>query len=287
LYARSKVAPGQSSVIRKKLEQQEVKTPNINFYLEQLKSVSRYSSAFQLLYVILADLGIFPETATTRQVAEGILRLGKFSLAQARNAYSGCLLIPGLSSLRFENLLTPLKRKWNCSTQKYSHFWDAFPLLRGLAAAPLTLERLSLSELRLQLIIVCRLLCLHRGVDLAQMLRFCSTVGEKFFILIKRKGWKIHKWEEVPNIPSCPLISPKHLLEAYVAKTAHMGKPGGPVLLALAPPHQPLTANCINSLTKKYLVSQGVPPQWGHTALGGQELPCTKNWGFPRKKSVR
>ena len=47
------------------------------------------------------------------------------------------------------------------------------------------------------------------------------------FIQIKRKGWKMHKWERVVSLHERPQISPFHLMQAYVATTKSHGKPGG------------------------------------------------------------
>ena len=81
----------------------------------------------------------------------------------------------------------------------------------------------------------------------------------KPFILVQRKGWLYHKWEQVVSLPTYPNISPWHLLQHYVAKTCQQGPPGGPLFLSLQPPYKPLTANAINSLTRTLLASYGVP----------------------------
>ena len=226
IHARAKMVPGLHSIIREKLVRQEVQDSNIDLYMKQMKRLPRYNSAFQLLYVILQDIGIDPPVATICQVAQGILKLHSFSMHQARNAYSACLIIPGFSSLRFEQLLQPLKRAWSSSAQKYADFWDAHPLMMGLAEDKRPLSQLPLSDLRLRLIIVLRIVCLHRGGDLASLLRTYSMVHGKFFILIKRKGWKFHQWENLPVIASKENISPYHLLVEYVKRTSQCGQGG-------------------------------------------------------------
>jgi hypothetical protein len=110
-----------------------------------------------------------------------------------------------------------------------------------------------------RLILVMRLLALHRGIDLARSLRTISVLQSKAFILVQRKGWVVPKWEQIINLPHSPNISPWHLLQKYVHLTATLGTPGGPLLLALNPPYKPLSANSINSLTKQLLLQYGIP----------------------------
>jgi hypothetical protein len=177
-----------------------------------------------------------PPEATTDQVADALIHLFQFSKAQARNAYSAMLLIPGFGGLRFHTLLTPYKRLWNQNLEKYGAFWDPLPILLGLAKAPMPTD---ICTLRTQLIFCSRILCLYRSSDLAQVKRTTSVLGRAPYIKIKRKGQKFHKWERVVSIPQCPQISPFHLMMSYVAATRLFVRPGGPLLISLKPPSGP------------------------------------------------
>ncbi len=70
-------------------------------------SLKRQSSYFQLLWTIFVKEGVDPRQATIDQVAGGIVQRFQFSEAQAMNAYSAMLLIPGFESIRFHRLLVP------------------------------------------------------------------------------------------------------------------------------------------------------------------------------------
>ena len=196
---------------------------------------SEYDASFKQLWGALSLKGIAPEVATIEQLADGIIQLFHISQATARNAYSACMLFPAFSPLRTLLVLKPYKKQWNTSVEKYASFWDAMPLVHSLAKKAPT----SLLDLRNRLIIACRLFCLHRSIDLCRTLRSVSIVGETPFIQIKRKGWKTFKWEQLVSIPSLPHLSPWHLIQQYVAQTAHQGKEGGPLLLAISPPYKP------------------------------------------------
>ena len=96
----AKVAPHLSVVLRKILEDKQIQPETVQYCLGHSPSLKRYDSAFRLLWAILQDWGD-PQTATLDEVAQGILKLHKFSSAQARSAYSSMLLLPGYNSLRF------------------------------------------------------------------------------------------------------------------------------------------------------------------------------------------
>ena len=148
----------------------------------------------------------------------------RISPAQARNAYSACLLLPGVGGgLRFHPLLGPYKKIWNTNTQKYGVFWDPTPVLMALAEAP---PPKSIADIRLQFILCSRLLCLYRSSDLSNLKRTVSVLSGAPFIKIKRKGQKFAKWERMVSFPEIPHISPFHLLQKYVELTRSQGKPG-------------------------------------------------------------
>ena len=187
------------------------------------------------------------------------------------------LLIPSFEGIRFHPLLQPYKRLWNVNIEKYSHFYDPLPMILNLQRTNVT----NLVDLRDRLIICCRLLCLYRSIDLANIKRVVSLVGNTPFIKIKRKGWRVHKWERVVTLHNHPNISPFHLIQAYVAQTRHHGKPGGPLLLALHPPFKPIASDTIASITKRILKSHGISPQfWGAHSTRGAGVNLMNSLGL-------
>ena len=208
---------------------------DIETYLAKCPSISRYNTSFRKLYGILLQGGVPPSEATVAQVASGLLTLSKFSKSEAKNAYSAMLLFPGFQPLRFNHVVSVLKKTWKSDTPKYASFWCPEPILRGLLEATKSLNALSLPDLRLSLLLSLRLLQLCRGIDLANILRTVSFVQNRPFIRIKRKGWRTHRWEEVISLEGSPPISPWHLLQEYVARTTGQSPPGGPVYIVETP----------------------------------------------------
>ncbi len=108
------------------------------------------------------------------------------------------LLFPNFYHLKFQQLLSPFKKAWNSSIEKYGAFWNCEPNLFDLAKRiphgiddPNLAFAFDVKELRERLIIVCRLLCLFRSVDLSRLSRNISILDDKVsFIMIQRKGWK-------------------------------------------------------------------------------------------------
>ena len=190
----SKVAPSLCDVIRLKLEQSGVQAESVQSFLDRQPSLQRYDRGFRLVWAFLRSDGIDPVGASVAQVAGAIVKLFDFSIAQARNAYSGIVQIPGLQDLRFCTLLNPLKRRWNVNVEKYAAFWDPAPLLFKLNNTPVLWN--DAEHVKQRLIICCRLLQLHRSVDLARTLRNVAFAQGSPFLQVKRKGWKTYKWEK-------------------------------------------------------------------------------------------
>jgi hypothetical protein len=229
INASSKMAPGFSDCFRFLLEQQQIDHKEINLALKNLGNVSRYEKPFKKLFAVLQEKHVHPLKAKIVDVATGLLLLSEISVAEARNAYAAVCLLPGFEGIRFSPVLKGLKRTWNHSVQKYGTFWDPQPILRKLQTER-PLSSFSVSELRNRLILVFRLLALHRGIDLARTQRTISVVGDKHFILVQRKGWKAPRWEQVAKMDDEPSLSPFHVMAAYVNKTAPFVPPGGPLL---------------------------------------------------------
>ena len=136
-----------------------------------MPSLKRYQSAFALLWTILENSGVNPPDASIDEVANAIVQLFQFSVSQARNACSAMLIIPSFGGLRFHPLLAPYKKLWNKNTEKYGAFWDPLPILLRLAQSNSLTSPLNVEVLRDRLIFCCRVLCLHRSVDLARIQR--------------------------------------------------------------------------------------------------------------------
>jgi hypothetical protein len=261
------------------LEQQQIGDQEILLAIKNLGNVSRYDRAFKKLYVILKERHGEPLRAKIVEVATAILLLSEISVADARNAYSAICLLPGFEHVKFSPLLKNLKKVWNHSTQKYATFWDPQPILKQMQSVT-PLDMMSVEALRGRLIILFRLLALHRGVDLARTQRTLSMVDNKVFIFLRRKGWVSPKWEQILKFDEIPSLSPFHVMKAYVEKTAKFAPPGGPLLWSLDG-KKPLTSNTVNSLTKHFLKKFGVPvDHWKAHSTRGAGVFMYKSLGF-------
>ena len=248
------VEPLLHSLLRKVLEGEQVPTPAVDDFLGRNPSFRRYRSALKLLWIILEKRISDPLRASVAQVAGAIILLHQFSVAQARNAYSAAVLFPAWQGLRGHPLLNKYKKEWKTGIPKYATFWDCRPALEKL----LSTECGDLTEVRMRLVVVCRLLCLFRSVDLSNALRTVSVRDGVPYILIKRKGARTHRWERVVCLPEAENISPWHLIMRYVRMTVGHGKPGGPLLLSLKKPYVGLTADRVGSLTRQALGLLGI-----------------------------
>ena len=104
-------------------------------------------------------------------------------------------------------------------------------------------------------------------------------------MLLQRKGWTHPRWEEILVLDSCPLLSPWHLIRAYVQRTLALGSPGGPLLLALKPPYRALSSDTINSITKWFLASPGLDMshRGAHSTRGAGVRFCKQQGLHPEK----
>ena len=279
LNASNKMAPDLHFVIRKKLEEQQISSEGIQAYLNQLPSLTRYQSAFEVFWRQCVGQNLDLSTASLWEIASQLLKLNVFQTHQARNAYSALLLIPGLDQLRFSPLLKQIKKGWNQSVPKYATFWSGSNFLKKLATQ--ALDWTSPSQIRDRLILSWRLVQLCRSIDLARLFRKVTMVDGRPFVWIQRKGWTQPRWEEVLCPPPFSHLCPWTLQQAYVDLTRALPgvSPGSLVLKALQCPFAPLTANAIGALTGKLLEKHGIPKnQWDPTPLGGRGVPCTRNW---------
>ena len=278
--ATPQVGPDLHTLLRQILESRKVQSSTIDDFFARNPSISRYDSAFRLLWAVLQQQKIDPPQASLEEVADAIIQIFRVSPSQARNAYSGALLIPTLSQLRFVSLLGPYKKLWNLNVEKYGTFYDPWPILLQLAQMSLQKLKEDLPALRRQLILCCRFLCLHRSSDLANLKRTISVVTGTPFVKIRRKGQKFPKWEKILALPECPQLSPAHLLQAYVSATRKQAKPGGPVLLSLSAPFRPLSADRVGAITKQALLSFGAPSVFGAHSTRGAGVGLMKKLGL-------
>jgi hypothetical protein len=90
------VAPPLPDLLRQILEGRKIQNKTIDDFLARNKSLKRYSSSFQMLWGVLERGGVYPPEATSDEIADAIIQIFKYSPAQARNAYSAVLLLPGV-----------------------------------------------------------------------------------------------------------------------------------------------------------------------------------------------
>ena len=284
LDASTKMAPSLHVVLRQMLQSKEVKGEIIENFLSHSPSIKRYDSAFKTLWALLASKGLDPPNSTLEQIASGIIEIYNWSPSQAKNAYSSVLLLPGFYHLRFHHLLLPYKKLWNTNVEKYASFWDCTPMILSfIQNAPpdcdpikqkqCWLHLMPLELLRETLIICCRLFCLHRSSDFTNILRSASILqGNIPFIMVRRKGWKSHKWEKLVSISQFPQISPWHLIRAYVQRTSKHEKPGGPLLLSLKKPFKPISSGTIATITSNVMKRFDISPKfWVAHSTRGRE----------------
>ena len=216
-HAPHPLAPSLYTIIRGKLEEQQISPEGVKAYLDQLPKLDRYQNAFQIFWEQCVGLGDNFSKAPLWEIATQLVRLNAVNKNQARNAYSALLLIPGWDQIRFSPLLKACKRTWNQSVPKYPAFWSASPVVKALTKQPLTWS--SIPQVRDRLILSWRVFQLARSIDLSRLFRKISFLGEKPFVWIQRKGWLTPRWEEVVYLPNLPALCPWQLLQAYVKLT--------------------------------------------------------------------
>ena len=273
------MAPPLHCIIKQILEGRKISVEGVQTYLEKLKNLDRYDSAFNQLWLKLLEKGEDPLKADLNKVAEAILLLDKENKNQARNAYAACTHIPGYEQIRFHQLLTKCKRNWNQNTPKYPIFWDASTVIEKISQQPLNWK--SIEALRDRLIICMRLLGLFRSIDLERWYRKLSFIDQVPFIWVQRKGWPAARWEQLLCMPERPDLCPFTLLKAYVNLTKGHCATSSQVLITLKSPFKAIKADTIGSITKRILSKNGIPPQfWGAHSTRGAGVTMYKNLGL-------
>jgi integrase len=181
----------------------------------------------------------------------------------ARNAYSALLLLPCCHQLRYEPTMTPLKRRWNKNTPRYDVFYDIEPLLQKMLDAP---EPVDIVDVRLRAILLLRLLCMYRGIDLARTYRPIIVKQGVHFMSMLRKGKRKKQLYPLPKIQPDKL-NPIYWVEKYMDMTPELG----PELfwaLPSAEKMKPLVSDTINSLTTRFLKVNGLKDFTAHSTRG-------------------
>jgi integrase len=203
---------------------------------------------------------------SNRKTWELALRVKDFaiykSLSQARNLFAALLMLPSCATLRFEQLMLPLKRAWNVSKPKYPVFYQVTPLLTAFQQEPLPHTE---DQVRLRCILLLRLLGLFRGVDLARAQRPLDSSGQPWFLTTKRKGrlyfaqYPVHHFDPV----AC---DPQYWLAKYVNMTSTYA--GNALFVSLTSARTPLQADTINGLTTRFLSANGLTTFTAHSTRG-------------------
>ena len=148
---------------------------------------------------------------------------------------------------RFEPTLKPLKRQWSISTPRYDVFYQVDALLQVLVDAPVPTGE---EKIRNHLILLLRLLCLFRGIDLARCHNAVQIKQGVYFLPMRRKGQTSFSFSPVPEVQP-PLLNPRLWLGMYIA----LVEKRGPWLFWTLPgkgPSRPLSADAIIALTSKF-----------------------------------
>ena len=173
VHAAYTVAPPLCSALRTALAGKQVSIENIEKYIRNLGSLSRYDRAFRILWAFCKTKNKDPLLMSLEDIAMEIMNLNKHTSAEARHAYSALLLLPQFGGLRFLPQLRECKRDWNTHQAKYSEFWSAQPIWHALQTAPLCWS--SAQQVRDRLILVLRLVHLFRSIDLHRSLRVTAA----------------------------------------------------------------------------------------------------------------
>ena len=137
------------------------------------RSIRRYNASFQWLVAMLQETGVEVQHASVPELSSALCDLAMCSASHARNAYSALLFFAPLSSLRFDEVMKRLSKRWNHTAPKYGVIFDAISFLRRLLARPL--NRSSVSQFCDRLLIVWRVFQLYRTLDLEHAR--CSRIG--------------------------------------------------------------------------------------------------------------
>jgi hypothetical protein len=123
------LGPPLHSVVREKLQAQQISPEAISSFLLTCGSLNRYDSAWRKFWGFLKVKDLSLDLMSTAEVAAAVLEVSNVFPAQGRYIYSALLQLPSLGGIRFSPLLSKLKRQWNQSIPRYVAFWDPKPVL--------------------------------------------------------------------------------------------------------------------------------------------------------------
>jgi len=155
-----------------------------------------------------------------------------------------------------------IRRQWSPKNPKYEIFFSVPELLNQLRKASRPANEI---ELRDRAIILLRVLCMFRGIDLAKAHRPLKLKQGVYFLYMKRKGRTNWAWFPVPQLKP-EVLDPVASVQAYIQATPNRG----PELFWAAPPHQPkpLKSDTINGITKRLLNKYGLSEYAAHSTRG-------------------
>ena len=254
--ARASLGPPLHTVIRQSLQKQQVCSETISHFLLSSPGLNRYDSAWRKFWGFLQEKGCCLDEMSLTQVAASLVEVSHIYPSQGRYMYSALLQVPHLAPLRFQPLLSKLKRVWNSSSPKYISFWDAKPVLHSFQKK--VQFDFSMSALRNKCILSWRLFMLYRSVDLSRLYRKISFIDNQPYVWVQRKGWSQPRWEAVPILPSLGQLCPWTSLLTYVQATADHCLAGSEVFRSLTPPFHKLCSNSLGRITREILRDQGI-----------------------------
>ena len=252
-------------------------------------TLRRYESTWQAFFTMLATKTVDYRGRPAQEVVQALtevqtyklaLFLQEFSnhstLAQARNLYSALLLFPCCAQLRFEPLLRVLKRSWNQAMPRYPLFYQVEDILADLCNSPTPSTEVAIRE---RLIILLRILCLYRGVDLAQAHRRINTAQQPWMIWMLRKGRPQATWYPILEIQPMA-VNPQYWLTQYLAITQDVTHQELFTALPGRLGRTPLKSDSINSLTTAFLRARGLQDWTAHSTRGASATALLKR-GVP------
>ena len=158
------------------------------FLSQRDKSLRRYNSAFVLFFKLGCELGFpFPGIGKT-QVVSGLSMLFQHSMSQAHSAYAALVMLPSMTSLRFDPAIRAMKQQWTPSSPQYAAFWCGTTVLRSPMSQSVNFR--CRIQVRNRLMVVWRWLHFYRSVDSAHLRHlWAQGPNGELYVAAERKGW--------------------------------------------------------------------------------------------------
>ena len=244
-------------------------------------TIQRFSTAWSAFWLILHTAQGFPSSQWEfLDVSSFVLKLQQCPLwqiaiwvdmfwhntsaAQARNLYASLLALPALEQLKFENSLKCAKRAWNSAKPKYDLYFGVETILHGFikGASPEMEE-----EVRQRCIVLLRLVCLFRGIDLERSHRNIDCRQQPWMLESMRKGRSY--WARYPIPCIWPReVNPQVWLDTYLEMTSDYQ--GSSLFVSLPSPQgrKPIKSDTINGITTRFMESVGITQWTAHATRG-------------------